>query len=82
MLYSSKNPLKTPPLEVVNKGIKAIKEYFRQIRDEGTDYIYEAKLLIIGEGGAGKTTLAKKIENPNYELDSNEKSTEGIDITK
>jgi hypothetical protein len=28
------------------------------------DYIYEAKLLIVGEGGAGKTTLANKIIDP------------------
>ncbi len=76
------NPLERPPLEVAQKGIEAIGEYFRQLKEEGTDYIYEAKLLIVGEAGAGKTTLAKKIENPNYKLDTNEKSTEGIDITK
>ncbi len=81
-LYLSDNPLEIPPIEVVNQGMKSIKEYFRQIREKGKDYIYEAKLLIVGEGDAGKTTLAKKIENSNYQLDSNEKSTEGIDITK
>ncbi|WP_366664728.1 COR domain-containing protein [Moorena sp. SIO3E8] len=42
--------------------------------------MYEAKLLIVGEAGAGKTTLAKKIENPDYQLQENEKYTEGIDI--
>ncbi|MDJ0637124.1 MAG: COR domain-containing protein, partial [Xenococcaceae cyanobacterium MO_188.B29] len=81
-LYLSGNPLEKPPLEIANKGIEAIKEYFRQLQEEGIDYIYEAKLLIVGEGGAGKTTLAKKIEDSNYQVDSNEKSTEGIDITK
>ncbi len=34
----------------------------------------------MGEGEAGKTTLAKKIENPDYQLNPEEKSTEGIDI--
>jgi len=33
-----------------------------------------------GEGGAGKTSLAKKIEDENYQLYSDEKSTEGIDV--
>ncbi|MGH2412832.1 MAG: COR domain-containing protein [Microcystaceae cyanobacterium] len=74
------NPIETPPLEIVNKGIEAIKSYFRQLEAEGKDYLYEAKLLIIGEAGAGKTTLAKKIENPDYQLQKNEKSTEGIDV--
>ncbi len=81
-LYLQNNPLEIPPLEVATKGIEAIRAYFRQLKDEGTDYIYEAKLLIVGEAGAGKTTLAKKIENPDYQLDNNELSTEGIDITK
>ena len=78
----SGNPLEKPPLEIANKGIEAIKKYFRQLRKEGKDYIYEAKLLILGKGEAGKTTLAKKIEDPNYKLNTHEKSTEGIDITK
>ena len=74
------NPIETPPLEIVENGIEAIKDYFRQIEAEGEDYLYEAKLLIVGEAGAGKTTLAKKIENPEYELRSAEESTEGIEV--
>jgi GTPase SAR1 family protein len=44
------------------------------------DRLYEAKLVILGEGGAGKTSLAKKLVNPDYQLVSDEESTEGIDI--
>ena len=76
----SDNPLVKPPIEVAEQGIKAIRKYFRQLKEEGVDYIYEAKLLIVGEGGVGKTTLAKKIDNPNYKLRKEEQSTEGIDI--
>ncbi|MEM9276899.1 MAG: COR domain-containing protein [Cyanobacteria bacterium P01_F01_bin.143] len=73
------NPIEEPPLEIVKKGIEAIRDYYRQVREEGLDYIYEAKLLIVGEGGSGKTTLARKIENPNYQLQE-EESTKGIDV--
>ncbi|MBE8985692.1 COR domain-containing protein [Nostoc sp. LEGE 12450] len=73
------NPIEKPPPEIVAKGIKAIRNYFRQLQAEGTDYICEAKLLIIGEGGAGKTTLAKKIEDPSYQL-RKEESTKGIEV--
>ncbi|MCP4108250.1 MAG: leucine-rich repeat protein [Desulfobacteraceae bacterium] len=74
------NPIEIPPPEIVNRGVKAIKDYFRQLEAKGKDYLYEAKLLIVGEAGAGKTTLAKKIENQNYKLRNDETSTEGIDI--
>jgi small GTP-binding protein len=72
------NPIETPPLEVVANGVAAIKDYFRQL-ESGEDHLYEAKLLIVGEGGAGKTSLAKKIGNPEYVL-REEDSTKGIDV--
>jgi GTPase SAR1 family protein len=46
---------------------------------EQTDRIYEANLIIIGEGGAGKTTLAKKIQSSDYQL-QDEDSTQGLDV--
>ena len=56
---------------------EVIDYYFKEKSDTP---LYEAKLLIVGEGEAGKTTLAKKLQNPNYELPTDEKSTEGIEV--
>jgi internalin A len=75
------------PTEVVRKGGWAIVDYCRQRLEEQTDYIYEAKLLIIGEPGAGKTSLANKVVDVNYQLklegtENHEKSTEGIDVLR
>ncbi|MGK7898762.1 MAG: leucine-rich repeat domain-containing protein, partial [Xenococcus sp. (in: cyanobacteria)] len=81
-LVLDENPLESPPLEVINKGLDAIKEYFRQLTQEGVDYVYEAKLVIVGEAGAGKTSLANKIQNPQYQLQDNQPSTKGIDVIK
>jgi internalin A len=75
------NHIQKPPPEVVKQGIKAIRDYFRQLKEEGTDYLYEAKLLIVGEAGAGKTTLANKIKDENYQL-REEDSTKGIEVIK
>ncbi len=47
-----------------------------------TPSITEAKLLIVGESGAGKTSLANKLQDPGYELQPEEKSTEGIDLIR
>ena len=81
------NPLIQLPPEVVKKGGLAVRDYYRQSLDEKTDYTYEAKLLIIGEGGAGKTSLAHKLIDSKYQLkleggNTPEKSTEGIDVLR
>ncbi|HYC92001.1 MAG TPA: COR domain-containing protein [Thermoanaerobaculia bacterium] len=79
-LRCDENPIESPPAEVAYKGLEAIRNYWRQRADTGVDYLCEAKLIILGEAGAGKTSLARKIENPNYKLREREKSTEGIDV--
>ncbi|MEM9543525.1 MAG: COR domain-containing protein, partial [Cyanobacteria bacterium P01_E01_bin.42] len=75
------NPLFITPELNKEDGIE-IRDFYRQKLQQGIDRIYEAKLLLVGEGGAGKTTLSKKIEDEKYELVSNEQSTEGIDIIR
>ncbi len=82
-----RNPLRELPPEVLKKGGLAVRDYYRQRLEAKTDYIYEAKLLIIGEGGAGKTSLANKLRNSKYSLKVEgsaipEKSTEGIEILR
>jgi internalin A len=81
------NPLIGIPPEVLKEGGLAVRDYYRQRLEENTDYIYEAKLLIIGEGGAGKTSIANKLIDPKYQLKlegtkNPEKSTEGIDVLR
>lgn len=72
--------LTVPPPEVTARGLDAIKSYWTQERASGMDYLSEAKLLIVGEAGAGKTTLAKKILHPSYPLNVGEGSTQGIAV--
>jgi GTPase SAR1 family protein len=81
-LDCSENPIESPPEEVASKGLDAIRDYWRQRADTGVDYLCEAKLIILGEAGAGKTSLARKIQDPNYKLREREKSTEGIDVIR
>lgn len=74
------NPLETPPPEIVKQGKEAVRNYFKQLEDQNEDYLFEAKLLILGEAGAGKTSMAWKLENPDCALPKEEDTTRGIDV--
>lgn len=81
----SDNPLTHPPKQIVEAGSAAVLNFFQQIAEqEGTVPLYEAKLLIVGQPGAGKTTLQKILADPNYEVppggDEQVKSTVGVNI--
>jgi internalin A len=72
--------LTVPPPEVAARGLEAIRSYWKQEQVSGMDYLTEAKLLVVGEAGAGKTSLIRKILEPGYALDPIEESTQGIDV--
>jgi internalin A len=72
------NPLNTPPREIIKQGNGAIWRYFNQELETK----YEAKILIVGEPEAGKTSLMKKITDPTYVIPVNEDSTIGIQVIK
>ncbi|NJN63246.1 MAG: hypothetical protein HC795_18555, partial [Coleofasciculaceae cyanobacterium RL_1_1] len=75
------NPIAIPP-EILGNVFLAgdLATIFRFAFAPETQPLYEAKLIIVGDGSAGKTTLANKLKNPDYELQPEEKSTEGIDL--
>jgi internalin A len=68
------------PSEIIAQGITAIRSYFLQLATQEQDYLFEAKLLILGEPGAGKTTLTRKLEDDSCPLPSKEETTRGIDV--
>ncbi|OJJ14626.1 hypothetical protein BKI52_42105 [marine bacterium AO1-C] len=74
------NPVKAPPIEIIEAGRKAILSYFQQLEVQEKTSIYEAKTLIVGEPGAGKTTLLNKLLDESYEVPNEEKSTVGINV--
>ncbi|MEM7532034.1 MAG: COR domain-containing protein [Chloroflexota bacterium] len=67
-----------PPQEIADRGIQAIRNYFIEYR-ANHDTLHELKLLLVGEERVGKTSIAKSLTIPDYQLED-EPSTEGIDI--
>jgi GTPase SAR1 family protein len=75
------NPLKYPPPEIVKQGKAAIKNYFEQIKKQGKNNIYEAKLMLVGEPGSGKTTLMNLLFDKDFPVpNKKQKSTLGIEV--
>ena len=76
----SNNPITYPPKEVVAAGMEAVRSFFAQMEQQGKSKLYEAKLLLVGEAEAGKTSLFKKLLNENYVIPTKEDSTVGITV--
>ena len=74
------NPLIFPPYEIAQQGIAAIRNYFYELESEDeTDFLNEIKLILVGEGRVGKTTISKRLTDPEYKF-KHENSTEGVNI--
>lgn len=73
------NPFDMLPPEIVARGISAIRNFYKELEEK--DFLYEVKLLLVGQGRVGKTCLSFALQNDNYLLTDND-STEGINISR
>lgn len=78
-LKISNNPFDILPPEIVARGIDSIRNFIKELEEK--DYIYEVKLIVVGEGRVGKTCLSQALIENDYTL-NNEESTEGINIDR
>jgi internalin A len=69
------NPLENPPPEIIKQGRTAILEYFNAGEKQRLN---EVRVLFIGDGGAGKTSLIKQLQDQQF--NPNESQTKGIEI--
>ena len=77
-IYLKGNPLENPPLEIVRQG-KEESDDFKSLEGENKP-LNEVKVLLVGDGGAGKTSLVKRLLGEN--VDGNEPQTQGINIRR
>ncbi|MCI0697266.1 ADP-ribosylation factor-like protein [candidate division KSB1 bacterium] len=70
------NPLNPALQSAYDQGLPALMAYLRSL--EQAEPLYESKLVLVGEGGVGKTTLLKALTGK--EPKQNEPTTHGVSI--
>jgi energy-coupling factor transporter ATP-binding protein EcfA2 len=70
------NPLNPALKSAYDQGLPALMAYLRSL--EQAEPLYETKLVLVGEGGVGKTTLLKALTGK--EPKQNEPTTHGVSI--
>jgi internalin A len=74
----SNNPLAIPP-EILNKGEqREILNYLLQLYRTQFRPLHEAKVLLVGQGSVGKTSLKKQLIHNQF--DQNESKTDGLEV--
>ena len=53
------NPLQRPPLSLAKQGIAAIRRYFQELVKSGETTSYNARVVLLGHGESGKTSLQR-----------------------
>jgi internalin A len=79
-LKAKRCPLSNPPYEVAQQGNDAILRYWKEQDRVGLKKVNEARLLLVGQGASGKTTLKDKLKDPNAAMPEHDATTRGIVI--
>ncbi len=69
--------LLTPPPEIVARGTTEMLTFLRGLQEKSV-IRYEAKLLVVGEGGTGKSSLLRALRNETFA--PNLSTTHGIEV--
>ncbi|KAH3741006.1 hypothetical protein DPMN_047724, partial [Dreissena polymorpha] len=73
--------MNTPPKEIVARGFVAVMGYLKRLR-LGASHCKRTKLMMVGLGGAGKTSLVQSLINKRYRsfINYDDPITDGIQI--
>ncbi|MFM9950108.1 MAG: COR domain-containing protein [Saprospiraceae bacterium] len=69
-------PLDTSLIAAIKKGQSAVLNYLNRPKSR----LFESRVLVLGEPRAGKTTLRRKLKNPNAEMPKLTESTKAFEI--
>ncbi|WP_416864120.1 MAG: COR domain-containing protein [Imperialibacter sp.] len=72
------NPLEFPPPSVIQSGPNTVENYYQMAGEFGDAPLSEGRIIVIGDGSAGKSSLIEKVLYNTFE--KGKKQTNGIKI--
>jgi len=75
-----KEYLSNVPIEMFDQGSGAVSVYIYNLI-HGSKKLNEARLILLGDKGSGKTSLARRLIDPDVPMTEVEESTPGVDIS-
>ena len=69
-------------ISLFSQSREVIEAYYRGREDRARQSVRECKVIFLGKGGAGKSSLIQRMEFPEQELDPNSLPTNGVSVTK
>lgn len=67
------------PIEFQTQGASAVSNYIEELEREGALHLNEARIIVLGEKGAGKTCLARRLKSPHALMTVDSESTVGVE---
>lgn len=68
------------PAEVMELGAASVGRWLEEL-EYGSELLNEARVIILGDKGSGKTSLAWRIVDPLREMPTDDQSTDGVDVS-
>ena len=69
------------PLEIRDQGAAAVANYLEEAERHKVKNLNQARIIILGDKGAGKTCLARRLKEPNAPMTKEHESTHGVEAS-
>lgn len=68
------------PEEIRDQGASVVANYLEEL-EKGAERLNEARIIILGDKGSGKTCLARRLVDPAAPMTTDDESTAGVETT-
>lgn len=69
------------PKEIRDEGASAVSKYIEKLDTQESIRLNEARIILLGDKGVGKTSMARRLINPKVKMPEDSESTAGVDTS-